>query len=41
MTSDEYDVTRDGKRFLFVKWRGQAPEQFVTVSVNWTALLKK
>jgi Tol biopolymer transport system component len=41
MTSDEYDVTRDGKKFLFVKWRGPAPEQFVTVSVNWTALLKK
>ena len=41
MTSDEYDVTRDGKKFLFVTSRGPAPEQLVTVSVNWTALLKK
>jgi Tol biopolymer transport system component len=41
MTSDEYDVTRDGKKFLFVRPRGPAPQQFVTVSVNWTALLKK
>ena len=41
LTSDEYDITSDGKTFLFVRPRGDGSDQFITVSINWTAALKK
>ena len=41
MTSDEYDVTRDGKKFLFLRVRGNQTESPMIVTINWTAALSK
>ena len=40
-TTDEYDVTRDGQRFLFVRRKEEPRDEVpITVSVNWTAALR-
>ena len=43
MTIDQYDVTHDGQRFLFVRARVEASTLLppITVAVNWQAGLKK
>jgi Tol biopolymer transport system component len=41
MTVDEFDVTSDGKRFLFVRPLGDGADLSLTVSINWTSALKK
>jgi len=41
MITDEYDVTRDGRRFLFVRPVGNTPDTpALSVVVNWTAPAK-
>jgi Tol biopolymer transport system component len=37
---DEYDVTRDGQRFVFIRPRAGATLAPLIVRVNWTAALK-
>lgn len=42
MTTDEFDVTSDGKRLLFVRpLPGDSADLALTVSINWTSALKK
>jgi Tol biopolymer transport system component len=43
LTVDQYAVTRDGRRFLFIVPRrdANAPVSSITVRVNWTSGLKK
>jgi len=43
LTVDQYSVTRDGKRFLFLQPRRDQPslDAPIGVVVNWTSLLKK
>ena len=38
---DQYDVTDDGQRFLFLAPVGDATQTPITVIVNWTAGLRK
>lgn len=38
---DQYDVTPDGQRFLLLKLPAKATLAPITVTLNWTSLLKK
>ena len=38
---DQYEVTRDGQRFLLLKPLGEAESTPITATLNWTALLEQ